>query len=806
MKRFIRWVLFLILLTGGLILAAIWMVYTNRDTLLEKVVAELNTNINGTLSVEKINFSFVQEFPSISVILDNVTVRDEHYDKFPVDVVHASSIVAELDLVPLLRKEIVIQGISVNDGNIFICKGKNGEKNTGVFHVEKKDSVQSPKVDLSHIAFDNVLIRFADSTKNKFFQVRFLNTEQTIERPDSSLIIRIRGDVLVDSLYFNPKSGSYIKNKELQVDLALQPEKSFKRINILNSWVEFDKNRLLITGSLGTHPNEKYYLNFEGKNLALKETTALLNTKLRTKLSKFSVKGTFDVIVNLDGRSLPGSVPNVDVAFSTKKANLRYKHLDFAGVNLTGEFTNHVDSTKVKDNKNSRIQIKSFEGKMEKIPVTGSVSFVRLNDPYMVLSFKSKASYRDLNDHLDHSRFRLDKGSFETTVSYSGKVSEYMDSERSSYKGKLKGSLKATNVSFEYKPKKILVNEMQLDVQFDQTKVVIENLKTRINESPVSIQGEMRNFIPFFITPQHKAYVNLKVTSPDFDMTTLAERRTQLKSINIKQQRKKLSDLLDMVYHRLHFDVEAKADKIKFRKFSADHFHGKLTLNKEHLRATPISMKFADGEMNLDFSLEDIFQPSSRMFITAKLNQTNIRKVFENFNNFSQRTIGAENLEGNISADVTFSAHLDEAFTVLPQTMQGHLSCVISEGALKNFVPMEQMSNFLFKKRDFSDIRFATLHSTFTVNGTQMDIDRMEIQSSVLTLFLEGRYSFTDSTSLSVQLPLSNLKRRHRNFKPKNVGVDAKVGPSVFLHVYRDKDINSKIKIDYDPFKKWAAN
>src|SRR5690606_22395554 len=179
----------------------------------------------------------------------------------------------------------------------------------------------------------------------------------------------------------------------------------------------------------------------------------------------------------------------------------------------------------------------------------------------------------------------------------------------------------------------------------------------------------------------------------------------------------------------------------------------------------------------------------SRMFITAKLDETNIRKVFENFNNFSQRTIGAENLEGNITADVTFNAHLDEAFTVLPQTMQGHLSCVITEGALKNFEPMENMSSFLFKKRDFSDIRFATLHSAFVINGTQLDIDRMEIQSSVITLFLEGRYSFTDSTSLSVQLPLSNLKRRHRNFKPSNVGVDAKVGPSVFLHVYRDKDI-----------------
>lgn len=123
-----------------------------------------------------------------------------------------------------------------------------------------------------------------------------------------------------------------------------------------------------------------------------------------------------------------------------------------------------------------------------------------------------------------------------------------------------------------------------------------------------------------------------------------------------------------------------------------------------------------------------------------------------------------------------------------------------------NFEPMENMSNFLFKKRDFSDVEFAELNSNFSIAGTNMDISRMEIQSTVLSLFLEGRYSFTDSTSLSVQIPLSNLKKRHKDFKPKNIGTHAKAGPSVFLHVYRDRDINSKIKIDYDPFKKWVRN
>jgi hypothetical protein len=194
------------------------------------------------------------------------------------------------------------------------------------------------------------------------------------------------------------------------------------------------------------------------------------------------------------------------------------------------------------------------------------------------------------------------------------------------------------------------------------------------------------------------------------------------------------------------------------------------------------------------------------MIIEARITNSNIKELFQNFNNFNQKTIHADNLTGVISADVTFNASVDDSYAVVASSMTGSLDCNIQDGRLQNFEPMENMSNFLFKKRDFSDVQFAELLSSFSIQGTNLDISRMEIQSTVLSLFLEGRYSFTDSTSLSVQIPLSNLKKRHKDFKPQNIGTHAKAGPSIFLHVYRDKDINSKIKIDYDPFKKWAKN
>jgi hypothetical protein len=40
--------------------------------------------------------------------------------------------------------------------------------------------------------------------------------------------------------------------------------------------------------------------------------------------------------------------------------------------------------------------------------------------------------------------------------------------------------------------------------------------------------------------------------------------------------------------------------------------------------------------------------------------------------------------------------------------------------------------------------------SHFQIRGKTFDISRMEIESCVLTLFLEGKYSMTDSTNLYI--------------------------------------------------------
>ena len=86
------------------------------------------------------------------------------------------------------------------------------------------------------------------------------------------------------------------------------------------------------------------------------------------------------------------------------------------------------------------------------------------------------------------------------------------------------------------------------------------------------------------------------------------------------------------------------------------------------------------------------------------------------------------------------------------------------------------------------------------IKNDDIKINRMEIQSSVITVFVEGVYSLKANTDISIQVPLSNLKKPKEGYDPKNAGIDARMGPSIYLRVRPDK--NGQLKVGLDAFKK----
>ena len=218
-------------------------------------------------------------------------------------------------------------------------------------------------------------------------------------------------------------------------------------------------------------------------------------------------------------------------------------------------------------------------------------------------------------------------------------------------------------------------------------------------------------------------------------------------------------------------------------------------------------MNLAGGRMSINGQLLNAQTNYHTVSINANLNNVDVKKVFYAFENFGQDGITSETLEGLLSSKVNASLAMNDDGKVLPNSVVGTIDFSLKNGALNNYEPIKKIQTSIFKKRDFDNIRFAELKDRLEVNKGEVKINRMEIQSSVMSLFVEGIYSRKGNTDISIQVPLNNLKKRGDDYNPENIGTEKKGGRSIFLRGRPGQDGNVKFKLDlFNKFKKDKNN
>ena len=154
------------------------------------------------------------------------------------------------------------------------------------------------------------------------------------------------------------------------------------------------------------------------------------------------------------------------------------------------------------------------------------------------------------------------------------------------------------------------------------------------------------------------------------------------------------------------------------------------------------------------------------------------------------------NIAGRLTAKVNADFGLDDDGQVYPGSVEGTVDFSLKNGTLINYEPIKKLQNFIFKNRDFENIQFAELKDRLLISNEEIKISRMEIASSLLLLFVEGTYSMKGNTDLSIQIPLSNLKKRKAGYQPENKGINKNAGSSLFLRGRTGPDGNVQFQAD----------
>ncbi|HZY82777.1 MAG TPA: AsmA-like C-terminal region-containing protein [Cyclobacteriaceae bacterium] len=789
----------------GLLLVVIY-----KKEILTEVSSQLKSAVHADIIIGDADITLFSEFPNFTLRLEDVQIKDPSARTGDKELLSTKTILVNVLTYKLFFKEIEFRNIKIIDGEFFIFKTRSGYSNLDVFKEGKQDSSSSApdssrrfRLTKEKIDFQNLRFTFNDSLRGKFIGFLLKEVQSEVFHYDSLIACTLNGSIDFQHLTFNPSRGSFLKDKSTNVSIAFNFFPDSAKLRLEPSKLSLSESEFDIRGVFDFSPNRMITLDVSSPRLAYLEGLSVIPETIANNLSQLSVERPFSIDVHLDAPMTPGQQPSVLVKFGLKDNVFKSKVVTITELSLNGEMTNHDKPDKPFDNANSVVKLDSITGKIDELPFEARAVLSNFNDLSLEIFSKHSVTLPQLNREVDSTMIHFTDGRFVSEFHYKGGLNEYFDQQTGNYTGDLEGHSTIEGGAFTLVSRKLDFKDINMNMRFNEDTVWIDKLGIKTGKSSASLSGIITNYVPYFTHPTKKGYVKLKINSPNIDMGNFLVKKKSTRARSAKQVRKdkeRVSDMLDKVFTTLEFDIELKIDKMKNRTFNASNLKGKVKLNGTSLAANDISMTFGGGKLYMSMTMKDLNKEINPIEVKAKANSIAIKELFKSFDNFHQKTITDENLEGLMSFDTKFKIKINDDFDVHLPSLIGDVNMVIKNGRLINVEAIHNMSNFLFKRRDFDDVKFAQINGKVKVNHRDLEISRMEVQSTVLSLFLEGKYSLDSNTDLSIQLPLSNLKKRDKKFVPKNVGVDAKVGPSIFLVAKTNEE--GKTDISYDGFRR----
>lgn len=794
----------IVALVGCILFGAVELwVYKNREKLFRKAQEGINENLNGNLEIGDFKFRPFYGGLGLNFTLYDVKLTDTLYNVHHKPFLQAERIHIALDLKRIFSGEVQVKNLVLEDGGLKMFVQRNGYSNASIFKSDDQKKDKGPKKDaddiikkLGNVRFVNFAVAYSDSVKEKYYGALFRDATNIIERTDSSTNASFTGAVLFNGLTFRIDKGSFLKNQETTLALALGYNKDEKKLKIYPSTLESaTHDKIGINGVFDFSDTIKIFnLNFDAKGIAVKNALPLLNDRLQKQIDSIGIQTNVDTQVKVAGiLGRPGLKPQVDVHFETDTFRYNLPVGVLRRMKASGTFTNRADTTKLADVYNSRLIAPKITGFFETIPFAFKLVVNNFRNPRADIDGRIEADSTNMGALLDPGRYRFKNGSARVDFHFSGNLRKFYNPQKDNFDGKVSGKVTLKDIAMDYLPQRVRISRINGDLTFNEKVMVLPNLRFYDGQNMLHVRGTLLDLIPYLFGSPKPLRANVDINIPDWQLNWLETLLAARGSTKPKARKSlKLSELLDNAIDKMEIVAKLDAKRLRYRHFTGRDVKGQLTISNNAVRIEYFVLKaFGGGNVRISGEMDNDGK-MPHMAVRGKIANADVHSVFYSFDDFGQKTLTHQNLKGILNTDFNFESTLNNNVKLVPSSMKGLLRIDLTNAYIINFEPFMKMKKLIFKKRNFERVKFAPIRNDFRLNGQEVEIAPMEIESNVLTLYIDGIYSFGNKTDINIQIPLSNLKKRDSTYVLDPNNPEKKEGSKIFL---RAVDENGEVNI-----------
>ena len=768
----------------------------NKTEIVAKINTQINENILGEAKIGDIGYKFLIGFPNFTVVLKDVELKDSLFAIHKRPVLKAGEIEVRLNVLALLKKEVNIHKIVINDAIIDLYKDKNGVSNSNIFKPkkEKPKNESTTTTSIDEVVLKNVNFISENQQGNKLFYFHIESLKSKIDYSDEGWETDVRLKTFAKSLAFNTQKGSFVKDKEIDGKLSVAFSKAQNRISVVAEKLGIGGDSFNIKAHFNVGKgNSLFDIDIKTKIL-WSNAHNLLSKNISSKLNKFDFKVPLEASCLIKGDMSVKGDPEIVVHAVIKDDELKTSYGAVTNCSFNGKFTNNYKNGLGFNDANSAVIITDFKGEYKEIPISIPSAIINnLEKPVATGKFNSEFDVVKLKNLINEDFIKFSEGKAKVDLDFNVDIVDLRLN-----KPHFTGNIIINDVSLYYKPKNTNFQKTNIELHFTEQALLIKKIKYQNQKNTVFMEGRVDNFLNLYYDAPEKMTVNWKIYSPYLDIKQIIGFLSYHdKSAPAKTETKtQSSGKLQEVFSKSKANIDLLVDKLSYNKMMGSQFKINIMTNNGGLYVKNGSIQGSTGS-STTFDAQLVPKNELMLFKSnVKVSDGEISRFLASFNNFGVKSFSPNNIKGKLSLSTFLTGTLNAERDLIKSSLAGNFNFQIKNGALVNFGPIQKIGKVAFSNRDVSNVTFSDLYGITTIKGDIITVKEFKMTSNVLNVDAKGTYSLSHKgTNLGVRIPLRNPKDDYKIADPKEREAARYKGIVINLLVVDGKNGETKIKM-----------
>jgi len=546
LKSVKKWIKYLSIFFGVfllLLVLAVNLAYQKQGTLVQKAVAELNEGFKGEFSLGGSHISLFENFPYVSIDLEDVEVFENKADSTEA-IVHIEDVYIGFDFWSIVNGTYEVKKVKLSDGFLKLIQHTDGSLNVAVALSGDSTTAENPisessnafNISLEAIELKNIDLLKINEANNILAEAFIEDIKSSFSMSEEHIKAQFESHILFNLVLDG--DTSFLHHKHLSLNTGIDYDLNTGLLDLDPSELLIEKASFLMDGTIDVKNDMDLDLEFSGQKPNFDLFLAFVPEEYAPILNRYDNGGTVHFEATVNGPAAFGKVPHVEVDFGCAEAFIENIEVE-KGVNDLF-FEGHFTTGELNTPETMSLVIEDFTARPETGTFSGEISVKNFATPDVQMQLNSEFNLDFLTDFLSIQNLEDVSGKVALEMNFHDIIdlqdpSKAIERLNESYYTELKvEGLNFTSPDFHLPFKNINIH-----AAMDGHKAIIDQFTVETGNTDIALSASISDLPAILHHTNLPVDVDLDVKSSMIDILEITQ--TAEDSIGFNEQIKNLS-------------------------------------------------------------------------------------------------------------------------------------------------------------------------------------------------------------------------------------------------------------------------